>query len=94
MVFDSRHVHVQGAGRFVHLIFIRDVPPFNSLSRPGRFPEECEAGFYTGVVKKTADWDAPPHLGPPIPRYEFFDNSLQRNSVQWIAGMGQAHDRA
>lgn len=90
---DSRHVNVKGAGKFVHLIFICDVPPLNPLPRPWCFPKKGEAGFYAGVMEKTADRDATSHLGPPIPRYEFFDNSLQRNSVQWIAGMGQAHDR-
>jgi hypothetical protein len=84
---DSRHVHVKGASQFAPLLFIRDVPPFNSLPCPGRFPEECEARFYAGVVEKTADRDPTPHLGPPIPFDEFFDDGLQSNSMQWIAGM-------
>ena len=90
---DSRHVHVKRASQFAHLIFIRDVPPFDSLSRPGRFPEECEAGFYTGVVEKTADWHATSHLAPAISLDQFRDDGFQRNPVQRVARMGHTHDR-
>ncbi|OAI45383.1 hypothetical protein AYO43_08220 [Nitrospira sp. SCGC AG-212-E16] len=74
-------------------IFIRDVPPLDSLPRPGRFPEKCETGFHAGIVEKTADRNATPHLSPPIPIDQFFDNGFQRNPVQRIAGMGKTHDR-
>lgn len=75
------------------LVVIRDVPPFDSLSRPGRFPKERETGFHTGVVEKTADRNATPHLGPTILLNQFFDDGFQSNSVQRIAGMGEIHDR-
>ena len=75
------------------LVVIRDVPPFDSLSRPGRFPKKRETGFHAGVVEKTADRNATPHLGPPIPLNQFLDDGFQRNSVQRIAGMGKTHDR-
>ena len=74
-------------------VFIRDVPPFDPLSRPGRFPEKCEAGFHTGIVEETADRDAMPHLGPAISFDQFLDDGFQRNPVQRIAGMGKTHDR-
>ena len=73
-------------------VFIRDVPPFDPLTRPGRFSEKREAGFHAGVVEETADWDANPHLGPPIPLDQFLDDGLQRDPVQWIAGMRNTHD--
>ena len=74
-------------------VFIREVPPLDSFPRPGRFPEKCETGFHAGIVEKTADRDATPHLSPPIPIDQFFDNGFQRNPVQRIAGMGKTHDR-
>jgi hypothetical protein len=73
---DSGHIQGEGASQFVPLIFIRDVPPFDSLSCPGRFPEECEARFYTGVVEKTADWHATSHLDPSIPLDQFLDDGF------------------
>ena len=78
---DSPHSHV----------FIRDVPPLDPLSCPGRFSEKREAGFHAGVVEETADRDTSPHLGPPIPLDQFLDDGLQRDPVQWIAGMGNTH---
>jgi hypothetical protein len=75
------------------LAVIRDVPPFDSLPRPGCFPKERETGFHAGVMEKTADRNATPHLGPTIPLNQFLDDGFQRNSVQRIAGMGKTHDR-
>ena len=74
-------------------VFIRDVPPFDPLSRPGRFSEKREAGFHAGVVEETADRDATPHLGPSIPLDQFPDDGLQRDPVQRIAGMRHTHER-
>jgi len=74
-------------------VFIRDVPPFDSLPRPGRFPEKRETGFHAGIVEETADRDATPHLGPTIPFDQFLDNGFQCNPVQRIARMGKTHDR-
>ena len=74
-------------------VFIRDVPPFDPLSCPGRFPEKREAGFHAGVVEETADRDTPPHLGPPIPLDQFLDDGFQRDPVQRIAGMRTTHAR-
>ena len=74
------------------LVVIRDVPPFDSLSRPGRFPKERETGFHAGVVEKTADRNATPHLGPTIPLNQFFDDGFQSNSVQRIAGVSGTHE--
>jgi hypothetical protein len=74
-------------------VLIRDVPPLDSLTRPGRFPEKRETGFHAGIVEKAADRDATPHLGPAISLDQFFDNGFQRNPVQRIAGMGKTHDR-
>ena len=84
---------MDGAGSLRSPIFIRDVPPFDPLSRPGRFSEKREAGFHAGVVEETADRDATPHLGPPIPFDQFLDNGLQRDPVQRIAGMRNTHER-
>jgi len=75
------------------LFFIRDVPPFDPLPRPGRFAEKREAGFHAGVVEETADRDAAPHLGPPIPLDQLLDDGLQRDPVQRIAGMRHTHER-
>jgi hypothetical protein len=74
-------------------IFIRDVPPFDSLPRPGRFPEKRETGFHAGIVEETADRNATPHRGPTIPLNQFLDDGFQGNSVQRIARMGHTHDR-
>ena len=74
-------------------VFIRDVPPFDPLSRPGRFPEKRETGFHTGIMEETADRDATPHLGPAISFDQFFDDGFQRNPVQRIAGMCGTHER-
>jgi len=74
-------------------VFIRDVPPFDPFPRPGRFSEKREAGFHAGVMEETADRDAAPHLGPTIPLDQFFDDGLQRNPMQRIAGMSGTHER-
>ena len=86
-------IEQEEAGSLGSPVFIRDVPPFDSLSRPGRFPEKRETGFHTGIMEETADRDATPHLGPTIPLDQFLDNGFQRNPVQRIAGMGMIHDR-
>jgi len=39
-------------------------------------------------MEKTADRDATPHLGPPIPLDQLADDGLQRDAVQGVAGMG------
>ncbi len=75
------------------LLVIRDVPPFDSFARPWCFPKERETGFHAGVMEKTADRNATPHLGPAIPLNQFFDDGFQSNSVQRIVGMGKTHDR-
>ena len=74
-------------------VFIRDVPPFDPLPGPGRLAEKCEAGFDTGIMKETANWDATSHLGPAIPLDQVLDDGFQRNPVQWIAGMSGTHER-
>ena len=78
---------------FARLVFVGDVPPLNPLSRPGCFAEECETGFHAGVVEETADRDAPPHLGPPMPLDQLFDDGLKRDPVQRIAWVRSAHER-
>jgi len=79
--------------RFRSLVVIRDVPPFDSLPSPGCFPKKRETGFHAGIVEETADRNTTPHLGPAILVNQFLDDGFQGNSVQWIAGMGQTHDR-
>ena len=86
-------IQMDGAGSLRLHVFIRDVPPFDPLSRPGRFSEKREAGFHAGVVQETADRDATPHLGPAIPLDQFLDDSFQRDPVQRIAGMRHTHER-
>jgi hypothetical protein len=71
-----RKIQMVGVGSLLSHVFIRDIPPFDPLPRPGRFPEKREAGFHAGVVEETADRDPAPHLGPPIPLDEFRDNGL------------------
>jgi len=36
---------------------------------------------------KATDRDAMAHLSPTMPRDQFFNDVLQRDAVQWIAGM-------
>ncbi len=67
---------------------LREELPFDPLARPGRVPQKREAGLHGWVVEETADRNAPPHLGPPIPLDQLTDDSLQREAVQWVAGMG------
>lgn len=74
-------------------IFIRDVPPLDSLPGPGCLAKKCEAGFHAGIVEETADRDTTPHFGPPIPFDKFFDDRFQCNPVQGIAGMREVHER-
>ena len=75
------------------LVVVRDVPPFDSLPCPGRFPKKRETGFHAGIVKKTADRNATSHLGPAILLKQFLDDGFQGTPVQRIAGMGKTHDR-
>jgi hypothetical protein len=89
---DSRKIQMDGAGSFSSHVLISDVPPFDPLPRPGRFSEKGEAGLYAGVVEETADRDATPHLGPPITLDQFLDDGLQRDPVQRITGMRNAHE--
>ena len=74
-------------------IFIRDVPPLDSLPGPGCFAKKCEAGFHAGIVEETADRDTASHFSPSISFDKFCNDCLQRNPVQGIAGMGEAHER-
>lgn len=89
----SGKIQMDGVGSLHSHVFIRDVPPFDPLSRPGRFSEKREAGFHAGVVEETADRDATPHLGPSIPLDQFLDDGFQRDPVQRIAGMRNTHER-
>lgn len=75
------------------LVVVRDVPPFDSLPCPGRFPKKRETGFHAGIMEETADRNTTPHLSPAILLNQFLDDGFQRNSVQRIAGMGKTHDR-
>ena len=86
-------IQMDHAGSLYLHVFIRDVPPFDPLSRPGCFSEKREAGFHAGVVEETADRDATPHLGPSIPLDQFLDDAFQRDPVQRIAGMRNTHER-
>lgn len=86
-------IELEEAGSLGSPVFIRDVPPLDSLPRPGRFPEKRETGFHAGIVEETADRDATSHLGPPKPFDQFLDNGLQRDPVQRVAGMRNTHAR-
>jgi hypothetical protein len=90
---DSRKIQVDNAGSLRSHVFIRDIPPFNPLPRPGRFSEKRKAGFHAGVVEETADRDATPHLGPPKSLDQFLDDGFQRDPVQRISGMRNTHER-
>ena len=81
-----------GSGSLRSHVFIGDVPPFDTLPRPGRFTEKREAGFHAGIVEKTSDWDTATHLGPPIPFNQFLDDGFQRDPVQRIPGMRNTHE--
>jgi hypothetical protein len=39
-------------------------------------------------MEKALDRDAAPHLGPAMPRDQLFDDGIQPDAVQRIAGMG------
>jgi len=86
-------IQLDGACGPCSYVFIRDVPSFDPLPRPGRFSEERQAGFHAGVVEETTDRDATAHLDPPVPLDQFLDDGLQSDSVQRIAGMGNIHER-
>ena len=66
---------------------LHDKPRFDFLARPGRFPQEGQAGLHTRIVEETTDWNAPPHFRPAVSLHELFYNRLQCDAVQWIAGM-------
>jgi len=85
-------IPLDGAGSLRSPVLIRDVPPLDSLSCPGRFSKKREAGFHAGVVEETADRDATPHFGPAKPLDQFLEDGFQCNPVQRIAGMGNIHD--
>ena len=75
-------------GETEFLLDLREKPPFDLLARPGRFPQKREAGLHAWVMEETADRDATPHLGPPMPLDQLVDDGFQRDPVQRIAGMG------
>ena len=81
-------------GETEFLLELREKPPFDLLARPGRFPQKREAGLHAWVMEETADRDATPHLGPPMPLDQLADDGLQRDPVQRIAGMGEGRWRA
>ena len=64
----------------------------------GGFAEKREAGFDGRVMAETANRDTLSQLSPPVPLDQRYDDGLQRDPVQWIAGMGiryrVAHARA
>ncbi len=86
-------IQMDRAGSLHSHVFIRDVPSFDPLSRPGRFSEKRDAGFHAGVVEETADRDPASHLGPSMPLDQFLDDGFQRDPVQRIAGMRNTHER-
>jgi hypothetical protein len=89
---DSGKIQIDCAGSLFSPVFIGDIPPFDPLPRPGRFSEKGKAGFHAWVVEETADRDATPHLGPPIPLDQCLDDGLQRDPVQRVAGMRNTHE--
>ena len=40
------------------------------------------------IARPDPDCSPTPHLGPPIPLDQLADDGLQRDAVQWVAGMG------
>lgn len=66
---------------------LRNEPRFSLLPRPRRFPEKRKTGLDTRIVKKAADRNAPPHLGPTMPLHQAGDDERQGDAVQRIAGM-------
>ena len=64
-----------------------DEPCFNSRARPRCFAQKCKTGLYARIDLKTTDGDAMSHLSPTMLRDQLFNDALQRDAVQWIAGM-------
>jgi len=64
-----------------------DEPGFNSRARPRCFSQKRKTGLYARIDLKTTDGDAMSHLSPTMPRDQFLNDALQRDAVQWIAGM-------
>lgn len=74
-------------------VFICDVPPFDSFSSPGCFPEKRKAGFHARIMEETADGNSASHFGPAISLDQFLDDGFQCDPVQRITGMSGTHER-
>jgi hypothetical protein len=77
---------VSACGRFIcQLLF--DEPRFDLLACPRCFAQKRKTGLDARIELETPDWDATPHLAPTMPLDQLIENVLQRDAVQWIAGM-------
>ena len=65
-----------------------DIHALHPLARPGRFTKERETRFDARIVEEAAHRQATGQLSPPMPLDQCGHDSLQRNAVQRIAGMG------
>ena len=69
----------------------RDVPAFNARTRPRSFPEKLQTGLHTWIMEEAADGDMTPHLFPSILCDQFRDDGFQRDSVERIVWLRDAH---
>jgi len=64
-----------------------DEPGLDSRPRPRCFAQKRQTGLHARIELKTTDRDPMSHLSPTMPRDQFFNDTFQRDAVQWIAGM-------
>jgi len=64
-----------------------DKPIFDLLPCPWRFAQKRQAGLYGRVDLEAADRDPISHLCPAMSCEQLLEKVLQRDPMQWIAGM-------
>ena len=62
-------------------IKLRDIHPFDSLPRPGRFAEKREARFHARIVQEAPHRQATAQLSPAMAFHQFGEDGLQCHAV-------------
>jgi hypothetical protein len=73
------------------LLFLCDEHGLHPRASPGGFAEKRKAGFDGRVMAETANRNTLSQLNPPVPLDQRYDDGLERDPVQWVAGMGNRH---